>query len=129
MVSILFYAVNEDNNHNSTIYDTKNSKPVLIVKDSNSLLSESIPSSSIIDIADTVIKKDERLELVPKNCSHEPIVFSWFIVLQLNDSNFHNEPLKLSWIESVHNTNSWWTLIESFHKLKRSSNPFSYIDI
>lgn len=51
----------------STIYDTKNSKPVLIVKDSNSLLSESIPSSSIIDIADTVIKKDERLELVPTN--------------------------------------------------------------
>jgi hypothetical protein len=67
MVSILFYAVNEDNNHNSTIYDTKNSKPVLIVKDSNSQLSESIPSSSIIDIADTVIKKDERLELVPMN--------------------------------------------------------------
>ena len=67
MVSILFYAVTEDNNHNSTIYDTKNSKPVLIVKDSNSLLSESIPSSSIIDIADTVIKKDERLELVPTN--------------------------------------------------------------
>jgi hypothetical protein len=51
----------------STIYDTKNSKPVLIVKDSNSQLSESIPSSSIIDIADTVIKKDERLELVPTN--------------------------------------------------------------
>jgi subtilase family serine protease len=68
MVSILFYAVNEDNNHNSTIYDTKNSKPVLIVKDSTSQLSESIPSSSsIIDIADTVIKKDERLELVPMN--------------------------------------------------------------
>ena len=67
MVSILFYAVNEDNNHNSTIYDTKNSKPVLIVKDSNSQLSEAIPSSSIIDIADTVIKKDERLELVPTN--------------------------------------------------------------
>jgi hypothetical protein len=67
MVSILFYAVNEDYNYNSTIYDTKNSKPVLIVKDSNSLLSESIPSSSIIDIADTVIKKDERLELVPMN--------------------------------------------------------------
>ena len=67
MVSILFYAVNEDNNHNSTIYDTKNSKAVLIVKDSNSQLSESIPSSSIIDIADTVIKKDERLELVPTN--------------------------------------------------------------
>jgi hypothetical protein len=67
MVSILFYAVTEDNNHNSTIYDTKNSKPVLIVKDSNSQLSESIPSSSIIDIADTVIKKDERLELVPTN--------------------------------------------------------------
>jgi hypothetical protein len=68
MVSILFYAVTEDNNHNSTIYDTKNSKPVLIVKDSTSQLSESIPSSSsIIDIADTVIKKDERLELVPTN--------------------------------------------------------------
>jgi hypothetical protein len=68
MVSILFYVVNEDNNHNSTIYDTKNSKPVLIVKDSTSQLSESIPSSSsIIDIADTVIKKDERLELVPTN--------------------------------------------------------------
>ena len=67
MVSILFYAVNEDNNHNSTIYDTKNSKAVLIVKDSNSQLSEAIPSSSIIDIADTVIKKDERLELVPTN--------------------------------------------------------------
>jgi hypothetical protein len=68
MVSILFYVVNEDNNHNSTIYDTKNSKPVLIIKDSTSQLSESIPSSSsIIDIADTVIKKDERLELVPTN--------------------------------------------------------------
>jgi hypothetical protein len=67
MVSILFYAVNEDYNYNSTIYDTKNSKPVLIVKDSNSQLSESIPSSSIIDIADTVIKKDETLELVPTN--------------------------------------------------------------
>ncbi|HEX5981056.1 MAG TPA: hypothetical protein VFY77_00180 [Nitrososphaeraceae archaeon] len=54
--------------NNSTIYDTKNSKPIIIVKDSNSQLSESTPSSSLllstINIADKVNKKDERLELV-----------------------------------------------------------------
>jgi hypothetical protein len=57
--------VNEDNN-NSTIYDAKNSKSVIVVKDSTLPLSESSPplSSSSIDIVDTVNKKDERLELV-----------------------------------------------------------------
>ena len=54
--------------NNSPIYDTKNSKPIIIVKDSNSQLSESTPSSSsslsTINIADKVNKKDERLELV-----------------------------------------------------------------
>ena len=65
MLSIWFYAMNEDNN-NSTIYDTKNSKPIIVVKDSTLQLSESFPfSSSSIDIVDTVNKKkDERLELV-----------------------------------------------------------------
>jgi hypothetical protein len=53
--------VNEDNN-NSTIYDTKNIKPVIVVNDSTLQLSES--SSSSINIAETVNKKDERLELV-----------------------------------------------------------------
>jgi hypothetical protein len=49
--------VNEDNN-NSTIYDAKNSKPVIVVKDSNLQLSESSPFSSLsIDIVDTVNKK------------------------------------------------------------------------
>ena len=52
-------------NNNSTMYDNKNSKPIIVVKDSNSQLSESTPSSSsTINIADTVNKKDERLELV-----------------------------------------------------------------
>ena len=40
MLSILFYAMNEDNS-NSIIYDTKNSKPIIIVNGSNSQLSES----------------------------------------------------------------------------------------
>jgi hypothetical protein len=44
-------------------YDNKNSKPIIIIKDSNMQLSESSPLSSI-DITDTVNKKDERLELV-----------------------------------------------------------------
>ena len=61
------YTVSRDDN-NSTIYDTKNSKPIIIVKDSNSQVSESTPSSSLllstINIADKVNKKDERLELV-----------------------------------------------------------------
>jgi hypothetical protein len=57
--------VNEDNN-NSTIYGTKNSKPIIVVKDSTLQLSESSPllSSLPIDIVDTVNKKDERLELL-----------------------------------------------------------------
>ena len=55
MLSIWFYAVNEENN-NSTIYDAKNSKPVIVVKDSNLQLSESSPPLSI-DIVDTVNKK------------------------------------------------------------------------
>jgi hypothetical protein len=61
MLSIWFYAVNEDNNNNnnnSTIYDIKNSKPIIVVKDSTLQSSESISS---IDIWDTVNKKDERL--------------------------------------------------------------------
>ena len=58
MLSIWFYAVSEDNN-NSTIYDAKNSKPVIVVKDSTFQLSESSPplSSSSIDIVDTVVNK------------------------------------------------------------------------
>jgi hypothetical protein len=56
--------VSRDNN-NSIKYDNKNSKPIIVVKDSNLQLSESTPtSSSTINIADTVNKKDERLELV-----------------------------------------------------------------
>jgi hypothetical protein len=42
-------------------------QPIIVVKNSNSQLSESTPSSSsssTINIADTVNKKDERLELV-----------------------------------------------------------------
>ena len=54
-----------DDNNNSIIYDTKNSKPIIVVKDSSSQLSESPTSSSVtINIADTVNKKDERLALV-----------------------------------------------------------------
>ena len=55
MLSICFYALNEDNN-NSTIYEAKNSKPVIVVKDSTLQSYESIPSSSI-DVVDTVNKK------------------------------------------------------------------------
>ena len=50
--------------NNSIIYDTKNSKPIIVVKDSSSQLSESSTSSAIINIADTVNKKDERLALL-----------------------------------------------------------------
>ena len=71
MLSIWFYAVNEENNNNnnnnnnnSLIYDAKNSKSIIVVKDSNLQLSESSPPLSI-DIVDTVNKKkDERLELL-----------------------------------------------------------------
>ena|SRR5215207_7706497 len=56
--------MNEDNNNNNPlIYDTKNSKPVIVVNDSTLQLSESSSSSSI-NITETVNKKDERLELV-----------------------------------------------------------------
>ena len=52
----------KDDNNNSIIYDTKNSKPIIVVKDSSSHLSESPTSlSSTINIADRVNKKDERL--------------------------------------------------------------------
>jgi hypothetical protein len=54
-------SVNENNN--SVIYKTENSKPIIVAKDSILQLSESPPSSSI-DIVDTVNKKDDRLELV-----------------------------------------------------------------
>jgi DNA-binding NtrC family response regulator len=50
--------------NNSIIYDTKNSKPIIVVKDSSSQLSESSKSSSTINVADTVNKKDERLALL-----------------------------------------------------------------
>jgi hypothetical protein len=57
--------VSEDNNNNSLTYDTKNSKPVIVLQDSTLQLSKSSPLlSSSIDILDTVNKKDERLELV-----------------------------------------------------------------
>ncbi len=65
MLSILFRAVNEDSNNNSIKYDAKNSKPIIVVKDSTLQLSESSPlSSSSIDIVDTINKKDARLELL-----------------------------------------------------------------
>jgi hypothetical protein len=53
-------------NNNSIKYDNKNSKSIIIIKDSNLQLSESSSSSSSssINIADTVNKKDVRLELV-----------------------------------------------------------------
>ena len=50
-------------NNNSIKYDNKNSKPIIIIKDSNLQLSESSSSSSS-KIADTVNKKDVRLELL-----------------------------------------------------------------
>jgi hypothetical protein len=55
-------------NNNSINYDNKNSKPIIIIKDSNMQLSESSSPSSSIDITDTVNKKDVRLELleIPK---------------------------------------------------------------
>jgi hypothetical protein len=46
-------------NNNSIKYDNKNSKPIIIIKNSNLRLSESSSSSSSINIADTVNKKDE----------------------------------------------------------------------
>ena len=49
--------------NNSIIYYTKNSKPIIVIKDSSSQLSESPTSSSTINIADTVNKKDKRLAL------------------------------------------------------------------
>jgi hypothetical protein len=49
-------------NNNSIKYDNKNSKPIIIIKDSNLQLSESSSSSSSINVADTVNKKDVRLE-------------------------------------------------------------------
>jgi hypothetical protein len=58
---------NNNNNNNSLIYDAKNSKSIIVVKDSTLQLSESSPplSSLSIDIVDTVNKKkDERLELL-----------------------------------------------------------------
>jgi len=56
---------NNNNNNNSLIYDIKNSKPLIVVNDSTLQLSESSSSSSSsINIAETVNKKDERLELV-----------------------------------------------------------------
>jgi hypothetical protein len=51
-------------NNNSIKYDNKNSKPIIIIKDSNLQLSESSSSSSSINIANTVNKKDVRLELL-----------------------------------------------------------------
>lgn len=52
-------------NNNLIKYDNKNSKPIIIIKDSNLQLSESSSSSSSsINITDTVNKKDVRLELL-----------------------------------------------------------------
>jgi hypothetical protein len=51
-------------NNNSIKYDNKNSKPIIIIKDPNLQLSESSSSSSSINIANTVNKKDVRLELL-----------------------------------------------------------------
>jgi hypothetical protein len=54
----------DGDNNNSIEYDNKNSKAIIIRKDSNLQLSNSSSSSSSTNIADTVHKKDERLELV-----------------------------------------------------------------
>ena len=50
---------NNNNNNNSLIYDAKNSKSIIVVKDSTLQLSESSPplSSLSIDIVDTINKK------------------------------------------------------------------------
>jgi hypothetical protein len=57
----------DGDNNNSIEYDNKNSKAIIIRKDSNLQLSNTSSSSSYsssTNIADTVHKKDERLELV-----------------------------------------------------------------
>jgi DNA-binding NtrC family response regulator len=64
LLQIVRNSLEYGDDNNSIIYDTKNSKPIIVVKDSSSQLSESPTSSSIINIADTVNKKDERLALV-----------------------------------------------------------------
>lgn len=63
VVYIVYYIMDGDNN-NSIEYDNKNSKAIIIRKDSNLQLSNTSSSSSSTNIADTVHKKDERLELV-----------------------------------------------------------------
>lgn len=54
----------DGDNNNSIEYDNKNSKAIIIRKDSNLQLSNTSSSSSSTNIADTVHKKDERLGLV-----------------------------------------------------------------
>ena len=66
LLQIIRDSLEYGDDNNSIIYDTKNSKPIIVVKDSSSQLSESptSSSSSTINIADTVNKKDERLALL-----------------------------------------------------------------
>ena len=64
LLQIIRDSLEYGDDNNSIIYDTKNSKPIIVVKDSSSQLSESPTSSSTINIADTVNKKDERLALL-----------------------------------------------------------------
>jgi hypothetical protein len=60
---VYIISIMKGDNNNSIKYDNKNSKPIIIIKNSNLRLSESSSSSSSINIADTVNKKDERLNL------------------------------------------------------------------
>ena len=66
LLQIVRDSLEDGDDNNSIIYDTKNSKPIIVVKDSSSQLSESptSSSSSTINIADRVNKKDERLALL-----------------------------------------------------------------
>jgi CheY-like chemotaxis protein len=65
LLQIVRASLEYEDDNNSIIYDTKNSKPIIVVKDSSSQLSESPTSSSLtINIPDTINKKDERLALL-----------------------------------------------------------------
>ena len=77
-------------------------QPIIVVKNSNSQLSESTPSSSssTINIADTVNKKDERLELVEiSKGSIETLEDSGFTIEKILD----NGPFALATILDIDN--------------------------
>ena len=64
LLQIVRNSLEYGDDNNSIIHDTKNSNPIIVVKDSSSQFSVSPTSSSTIHIADTVNKNDERLALV-----------------------------------------------------------------